>query len=225
MVPATKTTRAMAVSTSALPTPIARITAATTMPASTGLRKLRVRFSADARRHAMSGPTPIRNSRERKIGILTRLKNGAPTLTLTPRTASDRSGKTVPKKTVKAAATRNRLFRRNMDSRETTESSTPSARRRSTREASSENDPRSTSARKARKKTPIEPWVKEWTEPMIPERVRNVPKSVRPNVRKIRARFQSLSMRRRSWIITECRNAVAVSHGMKAAFSTGSHAQ
>jgi len=32
-------------------------------------------------------------------------------------------------------------------------------------------------------------------------------------------------MRRRSWIITECRNAVPVSHGMKAAFSTGSHAQ
>jgi len=107
MVPATKTTSAMAVSTSALPTPSARISAATTMPASTGLRKLRLRFSADARRHAMSGPTPIRKRRARKIGILTKLKKGAPTLILTPRTASDRSGKTVPKKTVKAAATRN----------------------------------------------------------------------------------------------------------------------
>ena len=32
-------------------------------------------------------------------------------------------------------------------------------------------------------------------------------------------------MCRRSWIITEWRNAVAVSQGMKAAFSTGSHAQ
>ena len=41
----------------------------------------------------------------------------------------------------------------------------------------------------------------------------------------IRVRFQSFSMRRRSWIITECRKAVPVSHGMKAAFSTGSHAQ
>ena len=157
--------------------------------------------------------------------MLTRLKKGAPTLILTPRTASDRSGKTVPKKTVKAAATRKRLFRRKVDSRETTESSTPSARRRSMREASSEKEPRSTSARKPRKKTPIEPWVKEWTEPMIPERVRKVPKIVRPKVRMIRERFQSLSMRRRSWTITECRNAVAVSHGMKAAFSTGSHAQ
>jgi hypothetical protein len=37
--------------------------------------------------------------------------------------------------------------------------------------------------------------------------------------------FQSFSMRRRSWIITEWRNAVPVSQGMNAAFSTGSHAQ
>jgi hypothetical protein len=32
-------------------------------------------------------------------------------------------------------------------------------------------------------------------------------------------------MRRFSWITTECRNAVAVSQGMKDAFSTGSQAQ
>ena len=68
---------------------------------------------------------------------------------------------------------------------------------------------------------PIEPWLKAWTEAMTPERVRNVPKSVRPNVRITSVMFQSFSMRRRSWIITECRNAVPVSHGMNAAFSTG----
>ena len=67
--------------------------------------------------------------------------------------------------------------------------------------------------------------MKACTDPMMPERVRKVPKMVSENVRMIRVRFQSLSMRRRSWIITECRNAVAQSHGMKAAFSTGSHAQ
>ena len=33
------------------------------------------------------------------------------------------------------------------------------------------------------------------------------------------------SMLRRSWTITECRNAVAVNHGSRPAFSTGSHAQ
>jgi hypothetical protein len=37
--------------------------------------------------------------------------------------------------------------------------------------------------------------------------------------------FHTFSMSFFSWITTECRYAVAVSHGMKAAFSTGSHAQ
>jgi hypothetical protein len=37
--------------------------------------------------------------------------------------------------------------------------------------------------------------------------------------------FQIFSMSRFSWMITECRYAVAGSHGMNDAFSTGSHAQ
>src|SRR5947208_10362902 len=41
----------------------------------------------------------------------------------------------------------------------------------------------------------------------------------------ISARFHFFSMPRFSWIITECRNAVIVSQGNSAAFSTGSHAQ
>ena len=53
----------------------------------------------------------------------------------------------------------------------------------------------------------------------------NVPKIVRKNVRMTSVTFQTLSMLRCSWIITEWRNAVAVNHGMNAAFSTGSHAQ
>jgi hypothetical protein len=195
------------------------------MPITRGRRKLRRRFSEEARRQAMSGPTPIRKMRARKIGMLTRLKNGAPTLTFVPFTASESSGNTVPKKTVKAAATRKRLFRRKADSRETIESSSPCACSRSSRQASSEKAPRTTRARKPRKNWPTEPWLKACTEPMMPERVRNVPKRVRLKVRMIRVRFQSFSMRRRSWIITECRNAVPVSHGMNAAFSTGSHAQ
>ncbi len=157
--------------------------------------------------------------------MFTRLKNGAPTLTFWPFTASESSGNTVPKNTVKAAAIRKRLFRRKADSREKIESSSLWPRSRSSRQASSEKAPSMTRARNTRKKMPIEPWVKACTEPMMPERVRNVPNSVRLKVRMISVRFQSFSMRRRSWIITECRNAVAVSHGMKAAFSTGSHAQ
>src|SRR5712692_9479093 len=197
MVPATKTTRAMAVSTRTLPTPNSLITPAAPMPARTGLRKFRFRFSAEARRQAMRGPTPMRKRRARKMGIFTRLKKGAPTLTLTPRTASDSSGKTVPKKTVKVAAIRKRLFRRKTDSRETAESSSPWARSPSVRHARSEKAPSRARARKARKKTPMELCVKEWTEPMMHERVRNVPNSVRIKVRMMRVRFQSLSMRRR----------------------------
>jgi hypothetical protein len=37
--------------------------------------------------------------------------------------------------------------------------------------------------------------------------------------------FQTRSIARRSWTITECRNAVAVNQGRSAAFSTGSQAQ
>ena len=44
------------------------------------------------------------------------------------------------------------------------------------------------------------------------------------NARITSSMFQSFSMPRFSWIITECRNAVAASHGISAAFSTGSHA-
>ena len=37
--------------------------------------------------------------------------------------------------------------------------------------------------------------------------------------------FQILSIPRFSWIITECRKAVLISHGISAAFSTGSQPQ
>ena len=131
----------------------------------------------------------------------------------------------MPKKTVKAAATRATLFSKKAVSRESTESSSPSARRVSQRHARRLNAVRSTRARNPRKKIPMDPWVNAWTEAMMPDRVRKVPNSVRAKVKMTSARFHSLSMRRRSWTMTECRNAVAVSQGMKAAFSTGSQAQ
>jgi hypothetical protein len=66
--------------------------------------------------------------------------------------------------------------------------------------------------------------VNEWIEFTTPERVRNVPKRASANARITSRTFQTLSIPRFSWIITECRNAVAASHGIRAAFSTGSHA-
>ena len=64
----------------------------------------------------------------------------------------------------------------------------------------------------------------EWIELTMPERVRNVPKSESENAKITSSTFQTFSMPRFSWIITECRKAVAASHGISAAFSTGSHA-
>ena len=62
----------------------------------------------------------------------------------------------------------------------------------------------------------------DWT---MPERVMNVPKMVSRNVMMTRKTFHTFIMPRRSWIISECRNAVAVNHGRKPAFSTGSQPQ
>ena len=64
----------------------------------------------------------------------------------------------------------------------------------------------------------------EWIELTTPERVRNVPKSERQNASATSTTFQTFSIPRFSWIITECRNAVAASNGIRAAFSTGSQA-
>ena len=63
------------------------------------------------------------------------------------------------------------------------------------------------------------------TDCTTPERVMNVPKIVRKNVTMTSVTFHTRSMLRRSWTITECRNAVAVNQGSSPAFSTGSHAQ
>src|SRR6185436_6799178 len=71
---------------------------------------------------------------------------------------------------------------------------------------------------------PIELFVNEWIELTTPERVRNVPKSERQNASETSTMFHTRSMPRFSWIMTECRNAVAASHGISAAFSTGSQA-
>ena len=76
----------------------------------------------------------------------------------------------------------------------------------------------------ARNQPPIELCVNEWIEFTTPDRVRNVPKSESENARMTRSTFQTRSIPRFSWIITECRKAVAASQGIKAAFSTGSHA-
>ena len=79
--------------------------------------------------------------------------------------------------------------------------------------------------RKARKKYPTLDWVKLCTLAITPERVMKVPKMLSRNEAMMRPTFQRLSIPRFSWIITEWRNALMVSHGSRLAFSTGSQAQ
>jgi len=52
-----------------------------------------------------------------------------------------------------------------------------------------------------------------------------VPSSASVKVATIRQAFQTFSMPRFSWTMIECRKAVPISHGISAAFSTGSQAQ
>ena len=58
-------------------------------PQPTGTANARQRFFGVARRQAITGPTPIRNSSAMPSGAFTRLKNGGPTVIFTPRTHSE----------------------------------------------------------------------------------------------------------------------------------------
>ena len=130
MVPSTKTPSA---NVSHARSRTARRRASSTTPPTTPVadraRRRRAAGSRGvARRHAITGPTPIRKSSARPSGALTRLKNGGPTVIFTPRTHSEITGKTVPQKTAKAMPTRIRLLKRNADSRERNDSSSFSLR-------------------------------------------------------------------------------------------------
>src|SRR5208282_6402336 len=103
--------------------PKTNATAPATIPIPSGQAKLRFSASNEVLRHASSGPTPVRNSRNSAIGMFTLLKNGGPTLILLPVTHSDSTGKSVPQSTAKHAASRIKLLNRKLDSRETSESS------------------------------------------------------------------------------------------------------
>ncbi len=118
IVPITNAARDSAVSTYHSRRPDAAPTTPVETPRIMGAAKLRSRLSAVVRRHAISGPTPIRNTRPSASGPLTRLKNGGPTVIFTPRTASESTGKIVPQKTANAIPTRNRLLNRNAASRD-----------------------------------------------------------------------------------------------------------
>jgi hypothetical protein len=63
---------------------------------------------------------------------------------------------------------------------------------------------------------------KAWTEVMTPERTRKVPMRLKPKARMASRMVQPFSASRFSTTIAECSRAVAMSQGMKEAFSVGS---
>src|SRR5580704_6132506 len=92
-------------------------------PTASGQAKLRRSPSSEVLRQASSGPTPVRKIRNSAIGTFTLLKKGGPTLILLPVNHSEKTGKSVPHSTAKHAASRIKLLKRKLDSRETSESS------------------------------------------------------------------------------------------------------
>src|SRR5208282_5663051 len=118
IVPSTNAQSEMAVSTYHWVRPASATLAPVAIPITAGPAKVCARLRGDERRQAINGPTPIRKIRARASGALTLLKKGGPTVILTPRTASEITGKIVPQKTANAIPTSTRLLKRKAASRE-----------------------------------------------------------------------------------------------------------
>src|SRR5579871_6506049 len=85
--------------------------------------KFRRRLSTEVRRHENSGPTPVRNNRNSPIGTMSRLYQSASSEILSPVAYSEITGNSVPHNTAKQLASRIRLLKRKLDSRDATLSS------------------------------------------------------------------------------------------------------
>ena len=144
---------------------------------------------------------------------------------LVPRTASDITGNKVPQNTAKHMTTKTILLNKNPLSRDVKDSILRLDLSSSRLVYIIPKEDTRIKKTKVRKIGPNDDAVNEWTELITPERVKKVPKIHRVNVRIINTIFQIRNISFFSWIIMEWRNAVAVSHGIKLAFSTGSQAQ
>ena len=196
------------------------------IPAANGKARLWRRLRSVTRRQAMIGPIPDRSTRISASGTTKGLNAGGPTDTCVPVIASEISGKNVTQKITSASATSTRFCNRNTASRDKRESNRASDRSPSRRQIISPTEPISIvpiSATKEMLSAGSE--TKAWIEDRIPDRTRNVPTMAIVPVPRISERFHRFSIPRFSWIMIECRNAVASSQGISAAFSTGSQAQ
>src|SRR5580704_8181314 len=94
-----------------------------TAPTRSGHTKFRFKLSIEVLRHASNGPTPVRNKSASPMGIITLLKNGAPTLMRLLVNHSENTGNNVPDSTAMHATRNNKLLNKKLDSRDTIESS------------------------------------------------------------------------------------------------------
>src|SRR6185503_17020943 len=165
--------------------PAAKSAPTSTTEAMPGHWKLRRRLSVEVRRQAKSGPTPVRISRNRPIGTISRLYQSASSEILSPVAASEITGKSVPQRTAKQLASRIRLVKRKLDSRETTDSSCDSDLRYCRRSRIRKMVAAIPTARKVTKYLPISERAKAWTDWTMPDRVRKVPRMHRKKVAEI----------------------------------------
>src|SRR5208282_624306 len=126
---------------------------------------------------------------------------------------------------VKQTTSKRRLLNRKLDSRETSDSSLCSDLRCDRFATRKKLQTARVNPMNTRNHEPIDDCANACTELITPDRVRKVPSIESRKVAKMSAMFQTFNMPRFSCIITECRKAVPVSHGMSEAFSTGSHPQ
>ena len=91
----------------------------------TGKRNCLASICSDARRQAISGPTPVSSSSTSPTGAIHLLKNGGPTVIRFCVIASDSVGNSVAVSTKKAPPRSTQLLTKNANSRDTHESSSP----------------------------------------------------------------------------------------------------
>src|SRR6202789_3757347 len=144
---------------------------------------------------------------------------------LVPSTYSLSTGNSVPISTVAQATRKIMLLNRKLASRLTTPSKWFSLTRWSRCLKKVNRHTASTITMYTTNHQPMLLEANACTELTSPARVSSVPSSVSRNVEKMSHTFQLFIMPRFSCIITECRNAVPVSHGISEALSTGSHPQ
>ena len=158
-------------------------------------------------------------------GIKAALKKGAPTDSARFHKISATKGQIVPIKTTKQATVSKRLFTTSPVSR-LTMAKTPFASSAPARRANRVSAPPTKTAKIASTNIPrVGSEAKACTEVITPERTINVPTSEKPKAKIAKRIVQAFRLSRFSTTIAECNKAVAISQGMKLAFSTGSQNQ